>query len=260
MSRPDKFIITFANQKGGVGKSTLCTFFACYLHQIKNEVVRILDCDKQRSIAIARQTDAKAFANIKKDWPFEVYGYDLKTPKDAATMAQMLPGTDGFVLIDTPGWLMERNLGDVLLASDMVVCPFNYEPVIISSTCAFVSWFAQQKARTGSKAQLVMVPNNLNKSWGTAAEKKQWEQLKDHLQTSYGHITPAVQALGDIKRLSTLRMKTSHQAVTKSAFDDIWYLITGEEATNGVSDEEVGQISEKIISQTIKARNDNNEE
>ncbi len=36
-------IISFANQKGGVGKTTLCTTFANYLLE-KGEQLLILDC------------------------------------------------------------------------------------------------------------------------------------------------------------------------------------------------------------------------
>ena len=52
----DNIIITFANQKGGVGKTTLCTLFANYLvaHQKK---VLVIDCDVQQTISFRRKAD-----------------------------------------------------------------------------------------------------------------------------------------------------------------------------------------------------------
>ena len=42
-------VITFANQKGGVGKTTLCTLFANYL-AAKGKSLLVVDCDGQQTI------------------------------------------------------------------------------------------------------------------------------------------------------------------------------------------------------------------
>ncbi len=57
----DSYYVTFANQKGGVGKTTLCVIFANYL--VTNGVrVVVIDCDFQYSIMKCRTAD------IKKIW------------------------------------------------------------------------------------------------------------------------------------------------------------------------------------------------
>lgn len=43
-------IILFANQKGGVGKSTLSVLFSNYLTLAKNKPVKVYDRDFQRSL------------------------------------------------------------------------------------------------------------------------------------------------------------------------------------------------------------------
>src|SRR5690606_40567942 len=43
-------IILFANQKGGVGKSTLVVLFSNYLSLAKNKAVTVYDMDFQRSL------------------------------------------------------------------------------------------------------------------------------------------------------------------------------------------------------------------
>ena len=52
-------IIVFANQKGGVGKTTICTLFANYLAQ-KNKDVLVIDADLQKSIFTQREMDVQA--------------------------------------------------------------------------------------------------------------------------------------------------------------------------------------------------------
>lgn len=55
-------IIVFANQKGGVGKTTLCTLFANYLAEIKQPVL-VIDCDGQQTIFEKRQADIKKYGD-----------------------------------------------------------------------------------------------------------------------------------------------------------------------------------------------------
>ena len=53
-------IVTFANQKGGVGKTTLCVAFANYLVTRGVRVV-VVDCDFQHSILKCRKADIKKY-------------------------------------------------------------------------------------------------------------------------------------------------------------------------------------------------------
>ena len=48
--------VVFANQKGGVGKSTLCILFANYL-AAKGKSVCIIDTDLQKTILMQRRKD-----------------------------------------------------------------------------------------------------------------------------------------------------------------------------------------------------------
>ena len=62
--------ITWANEKGGVGKTTLCTLFANYLSEKKFSDVCILDCDRQHSIVDKRKFDSQSRQTDKV--PYEV--------------------------------------------------------------------------------------------------------------------------------------------------------------------------------------------
>ena len=62
--------ITWANEKGGVGKTTLCTLFANYLSEKKFSDVCVLDCDRQHSIVDKRKFDSQSLQTDKE--PYEV--------------------------------------------------------------------------------------------------------------------------------------------------------------------------------------------
>ena len=60
-------IILFANIKGGVGKSTLCSIFATYLAQTKKQV-GVVDADVQQTIIKMRERDKLQFPEMQVPW------------------------------------------------------------------------------------------------------------------------------------------------------------------------------------------------
>lgn len=68
-------IVTFANQKGGVGKTSLCVAFANYL-VVKGVKVAVVDCDGQRSIMDLRSADISKYG--KESAQYEVYDLSLE--------------------------------------------------------------------------------------------------------------------------------------------------------------------------------------
>ena len=68
-------IIVFANQKGGVGKSTLCILLADYLTYWKKDVC-IIDTDLQQSATLQREQDRQTF---EEEEPYNLHiSYSLK--------------------------------------------------------------------------------------------------------------------------------------------------------------------------------------
>ncbi len=72
----ESIIITFANQKGGVGKTTLCVTFANYLVK-KGLPVIVIDCDSQESLAQRRESDLKRYPSGDTAIPYEVLPFSL---------------------------------------------------------------------------------------------------------------------------------------------------------------------------------------
>ena len=65
--------MTFANQKGCVGKTTLCITFANYL-VTKGARVVVIDCDFQHSIMKCRKADIRKYG--EQEMPYEVWAYE----------------------------------------------------------------------------------------------------------------------------------------------------------------------------------------
>ena len=77
-------IVTFANQKGGVGKTTLCVTFANYL-VTKGVRVVVIDCDFQHSIMKCRKADIRKYG--EQEMPYEVWAYEAN---DKAMMTSLM--------------------------------------------------------------------------------------------------------------------------------------------------------------------------
>ena len=102
----DNIMITFANQKGGVGKTTLCTMFADYL-AVKGESVLVVDFDRQQTIFSKRQEDIGKYEGVRL--PYTVQPFDIKDTNNVREfLTNLRNGYKGFVLMDTPGNLSQQ--------------------------------------------------------------------------------------------------------------------------------------------------------
>ena len=111
-------IISFINQKGGVGKTTLSINTAAYLAR-KGHKVLLIDADKQQS--------ASTWTTLRDETPFQVVSMARENmAKDALRLA-----TDfDYTIIDAPPHA-EAIARSVIIASDLVVMPI--EPSGLSS-------------------------------------------------------------------------------------------------------------------------------
>lgn len=153
-------IVTFANQKGGVGKTTLCVTFANYL-VTKGVRLVVIDCDFQHSIMKCRKTDLKKYG--EEQVPYEVWAYE---PDDKTAMTSLIeklhndPEID-VVLMDSPGSLKAEGLVPMFVNSDIIVVPFHYDLVTVPSTASFLLFLDRLRQVVGDRmnAQLFIIPN-----------------------------------------------------------------------------------------------------
>ena len=113
-------IVTFANQKGGVGKTTLCVTFANYL-VTKGVRVVVIDCDFQHSIMKCRKADIRKYG--EQDMPYEVWAYEANDKAMMTSLMEKLhndPEID-VVLMDTPSSLKAEGLVPMFVNSDIIM-------------------------------------------------------------------------------------------------------------------------------------------
>ena len=107
-------IISLASQKGGVGKTSLCSLLATYCVE-QGLPVAVLDADTQLSLRKNRFDDL-GFKNIEVPW--QVWPFRLDdTVQERLSKVRKVPG---IVLIDCPGSVDNNNLKYVYHSADII--------------------------------------------------------------------------------------------------------------------------------------------
>ena len=162
--------VVFANQKGGVGKSTLCILFANYL-AAKGKSVCIIDTDLQKTILMQRRKDKQLYEGEEE--PYNVQDFDVTDVETMQKLVDSASQVDGFVLFDSPGNISEDGLAPLFVGADYIVCPYEYEDKALDSTGVFVQVLnVLREHNPQMTAQLFFVPNRIDPRIGTADEQR----------------------------------------------------------------------------------------
>lgn len=137
-------VITFANQKGGVGKTTLAIAFANYLAQVKEKQVKVFDFDNQKSFYQKWVEDE--ILNLPKLYEVEIIDEEQEVFFDHQRLADMKGDSEIYHIFDLAGTLDARYL-DLLTYSDFVIVPFEYSDVSIKSTGVFVNLLGEMDSQ-----------------------------------------------------------------------------------------------------------------
>ncbi len=200
-------IIAFANQKGGVGKTTLAIIFANYLTMIMKENIFVSDMDYQRSI-LAKFTST---ADTTDNQPYPVEAMEM----DDFHKLQIRSDTDKnqIIIIDLPGKLDDDRLIPILQQSDLIICPFIYDEITVTSTYEFAFVIKQ----LNTKAQIAMVPNKIKGivKYGTL------ESVNAAL-AEFGEVLPPISDRIAFTRLTTAAMPHELIGVVEPTFKHIY--------------------------------------
>ena len=186
--------ITWANEKGGVGKTTLCTLFANYLSEKKVSDVCVLDCDRQHSIVDKRKFDSQSLQTDKV--PYEVKQIEIDRLQQSAQLLKSVKTANGIYLFDSPGNIYLEGMVPLLGFSDVIVCPYQYEFNCLSATQKFL--------------------NLVGKIWITYLKGRQ------KLAQAGGIVTPMVADRADIARYNTFGNTKIQAECVAPAFDMIY--------------------------------------
>lgn len=215
-------IVTFANQKGGVGKTSLCVTFANYL-VMKGVRVVVIDCDFQHSILKCRKADLKHYG--EELIPYEVWSHEPNSSEAMITLIEKLhndPGID-VVLMDSPGSLKADGLVPMFVNSDIIAVPFHYDLVTVPSTASFLMFLDRLRKAVDfrMKARLFIIPNLHDNRVGKRSELLLWDNTRDTF-SNYGYVTSKIPRRADLQRFSTIAGLDLAQAAVTPVFDKIY--------------------------------------
>ncbi|RQE01982.1 ParA family protein [Prevotella intermedia] len=219
----DNIMITFANQKGGVGKTTLCTMFADYL-AAKGESVLVVDFDRQQTIYSKRNEDVEKYEGVRL--PYSVHPFDIKDANNVREfLTNLRNGYKGFVLMDTPGNLSQQGLVPIFALSHYIVCPYQFEATSISSTATFIGFIAKLKRMLPMmKSQFIFVVNKWDKRYGKKAELDLWDKTEERLR-HFGLVAPRIEVKADMQRYNTIELMGPQNDIVSPTFDFMYQQI-----------------------------------
>lgn len=141
-------VITFANQKGGVGKSTLTTLTASALAQKPfSYSVFVADVDQQQSLSRRRLSDLKNSESIPP------YKLEFKTLPQLVSELEELDRTNDLIFIDAPGKLdaslpaEQQEITKVILIADYLFIPIAPGNYAMEATLDFLKVALRVKAQ-----------------------------------------------------------------------------------------------------------------
>lgn len=205
-------IIVFSNLKGGTGKSTLCCHFAHYLVK-KGKKVGVLDADTSQNIYNMRQRELKASPEAEIPWQV----WQLAGTSNIEAILKRAKDMEGYVLIDCPGTLSDKNLLQVFKTADVAVIPFRYDDFMVDSTISFTKVLKSE----APDIKLVYVPNIIKLSVKYPLEASATEMF-----AKVGIVSFRIKDGVAVQRLSSLTPQDEYQeAATAGAFNTIYEII-----------------------------------
>lgn len=223
-------IIVFANQKGGVGKSTLCMSFANYITKEKNiQDVTVIDTDPQKTIIMKRKTDIDKYS--KSYAPYKVMSFSLDDVDAVENMMSTIKEVGNPFLFDTPGMMKLQGLLVLLAFCDYIICPTHFDNLSISATSEFLIYIEKLRASMlkmngrEMKAKLIIVPNLYDASVGTKEEKERWLEVRK-IFSNYGVFAPNIPRRAHLEqRVGTFGFFDKQLEFCKESMDFLYNLI-----------------------------------
>ena len=200
-------IILFANQKGGVGKSTLAVLFSNFAAQKRKKNVKVFDMDFQQSL-YNKYLNSKQLDNEKL---YEVELSSITGFKSIQKRAKNNPLQ--LTVIDLAGKMDDDNLVQVFKESELIICPFCYDEYSVTSTFEFC--YVVKKLNPSSN--IILIPNRVKSS-------VKYETLESVNQAlgQFGELMSPVTDRIDFQRLTTSYTPESLVPILDPIFNKIF--------------------------------------
>lgn len=211
-------VIAFANQKGGVGKSTLCLSLANYWAS-QGLPVHVVDTDLQKSLVKIREDELKQY-------PQRVPLFDIEANLLNGFMTEVSARRKDarHHLIDLPG-TYEKGIVEVVKYSDAVIVPFQYEESVLNTTSMFGTYLDIIDARHKEiDRKIIYVPNSVNFSVGRKEDIEYWNAWKKAIEEA-ALLSPPIPHRVCMQRRSSIFLTNEERACVEACFDYITSIV-----------------------------------
>jgi len=142
-------VVSIANQKGGIGKTTLSLLLCNTLSQEPyNLNIKLLDIDHQLSAYFLRETEKEG----KESFPYEIIQFkDIKNKEAYFNLLEELSHDTDFLFVDPPGNLL--NLEAFVMSLDYCFIPFKAGDLDFHSSLKFIE-FLEEHSKDRKKFNL----------------------------------------------------------------------------------------------------------
>lgn len=162
--RKETVFISFASQKGGVGKSTFTIYAASWLYYVKGLNVAVVDCDypqysimkqKKRDMEVVKTTPVYLNLLVEQAGRLKKKAYPVmgSTPADCMTDWRTFEGKSDthydIVLFDLPGTMGSDGVIAAISALNYLFVPIKADRLVLESTLNFATTINDRLVKTG---------------------------------------------------------------------------------------------------------------
>ena len=218
-------IVVFANQKGGVGKSTLAILYANHLtgsDDPDGKGVLVVDTDVQRSILAQRRDDMEQWGEDGMKYAVEYFKLTTMDEAEKMILDAKNKLEDTIVLVDVPGNITDDYIAPLLIYADYIICPYQYENKVLESTTTFIKVLESLRMKFPNKmvGQTIFVPNKIDSREGTKADLEVQKKVDD-IMSKYGIVTRKVPSRVDFTRINTYINTPKQEQLVIPCFSDM---------------------------------------
>lgn len=217
-------VVSFVNQKGGAGKSTLTAHYANWLFATgKNKKLRIavVDCDNQQATLASKRERELSRTDKKEDDLYTV----IRMPSNYFSdhLLDMQEVYD-IILVDLPGNMEQAGVMEIYHMIDVAFIPFRLAESDLDGTLAFWKKYEQviaEREKLGYKTTVKGLANMVKTS---TAEFKDFQNGLIHKIFPFDVFDIYLRECVDFCRFSTIEIKEDKQL--NEVFDELTKTVT----------------------------------